>query len=189
MTEPVQAPAQKTRQMSFTVLPDTGEIRADFGEGIEPLLLNPALVPEKLQALAIVEGFISRLRGYTSRLTDADRTPANLREAVEKGMSALLNGVWKIERSAGGSTEYPIEVEAGWLFKKLKAEAKGEEFTVTLEEAAAAWATLSEDQKKQLKALPRYQVAFQTVKAQRAAAKLQKLQKAAAAAEGEEADF
>jgi len=188
MTDPVQTPEateKKTRQMSFTVL-DSGEIRADFGEGVEPLTLNPAMVPESLQALAIVEGFISRLRGATSKLQGEDRTPDNLRSAVDKGMQSLLSGVWKIERASSGVTEFPIEVEAAWVFKRLKAESKGETFTVTLEEAAAAWATLTEDQKTQLKALPRYQLARAQVKAQRDAAKLAKLQKSVDAGEGEE---
>src|SRR6478736_903912 len=99
------APA-KTRQMSFEVL-ESGEIRADFGKGLEPLLLNPALVPEHIIAAAVTEGLISRTRGYTSKLSADDRTPEALRAAVEKGFAALLAGTWKIERVAGGSADYP----------------------------------------------------------------------------------
>ena len=172
---PDVAPAEKTtkRQMSFSVL-DTGEIRADFGAELEPLILAPASVPEEIQAAAVTEGLISRLRGATSKLADADRTPENLRAAIQKGMENLLAGIWKIER-APGTAEVSIEVEAAWLFRKLRAESKGEEFTGTIAEAAENFAQLTDEQKKTLKALPRYQAAAAQVKADRQAKKAAKL--------------
>lgn len=170
---PAPAPA-KTRQMTFTVL-DDGNIRAEFGEGIDPLLLNPASVPEKLQVAAVTEGLISRLRGYTSRLTDTDRTPANLAAAIKKGMENLQAGVWKIERAAGEGAEFPIEIEAAFLFRQMRAKAKNEDFKGTLAEAAENFAKLTDEEKKTLKALPRYQLAYAEVKAARAQAKLKAL--------------
>lgn len=172
-TVPVEGPPEKakTRQMTFTVM-DDGNIRAEFGEGVEVLTLNPASVPEALQAAAVTEGLISRLRGYTSKLVDKDRTPAALQAAVAKGMENLKAGVWKIERAPGEGAEFPIEVEAAFLFRQKRAEAKKEPFTGTLQESAENFAKLTEDQKKTLKALPRYQLAFAEVKAARAAAKL-----------------
>lgn len=180
---PDVAPAEKTtkRQMSFSVL-DTGEIRADFGAELEPLILAPASVPEEIQAAAVTEGLISRLRGATSKLADADRTPENLRAAIQKGMENLLAGIWKIER-APGTAEVSIEVEAAWLFRKLRAESKGEEFTGTIAEAAENFAQLTDEQKKTLKALPRYQAAAAQVKADRQAKKAAKLSAEANAAE------
>ena len=168
---------EKTRQMSFTVL-DDGTIRADFGPGLDPLTLNPAQVPEALQAAAMTEGLISRARGYTSKLTVADRTPASLRDAINKAFANLLAGVWKIERAAGES-EISMEAEAAFVFRKMRHEAKPENkdvpFTGTLGEAVAAFATLSDDEKKKLKSLPRYQLALAEVKAARTAAKAAKL--------------
>jgi len=186
---PVATPETETkkRQMSFTVL-ESGEIRADFGEGVEPLTLNPASVPESLHAVAIAEGFISRLRGHTSKLTADDRTPENLRSAVEKGIAALLAGTWKIERTGGAGVEYSQEVEAAWLFRQMRAKSKGEKDTSTFAEAAENFAKLTDEQVKQLKALPRYQVAFQEVKAKRAAEKLAKLT-AKLDADGEDVGF
>jgi hypothetical protein len=169
--------AKKTRQMTFTVL-ETGEIRAEFGEGVEPLVLSPAQVPEALQAAAVTEGLISRLRGYTSKLVDKDRTPSALAAAVAKGMENLKAGVWKIERAPGeGTPDYSIEVEASFLFRQMRAKAKGEpvESAGTIEQAAENFAKLSDEQKKTLKALPRYQLALAEVKAARAAAKLKAL--------------
>lgn len=176
-TIPVQGPPEKakTRQMTFTVL-DDGVIRAEFGEGVEPLTLNPAAVPESLQAAAMTEGLISRSRGYTSRLTDADRTPNALRAAVAKAFENLLAGVWKMER-APGEAEFSIEVEAAFLFRQMRAKAKGEPFTGTIQESADNFATLSDEQKKTLKALPRYQLALAEVKQARATKKLEALAK------------
>jgi hypothetical protein len=177
-TNETTPPVEKTskRQMSFSVL-DTGEIRADFGPELEPLVLNPASVPETLQAAAVVEGLISRLRGYTSKLTDETRTPENLRSAIAKGIESLLAGVWKIERAAGEGVEFSLEVQAAFLFRRMRAEAKGETFTGTLEEASVNFAALTDEQKKALKALPRYQLALAQVKAEHAAKKAEKLAK------------
>lgn len=188
-TVPVEGPPAKakTRQMTFTVLED-GNIRAEFGEGVEVLQLNPTEVPESLQLSAVTEGIISRLRGYTSKLTDADRTPVALRAAVAKGIENLKAGVWKIERAPGeGTPEYSIEVEAAHLFKQMRAKAKGEEFTGTLADSADAFGKLDDEQKKKLKGLSRYQLALAEVKAARAAAKLAKLQKSAGT--DDDADF
>jgi hypothetical protein len=172
----------KTRQMSFSVL-DSGEIRAEFGEGIEPLTLNPADVPEHVLAAATVEGLIARSRGYTSKLEGDGRTPAALREATAKAFENLLAGVWKIERGGTGQSEYSIEVEAAWLFRKKRAEKKGETFTGTVAEAAEGFAKLTDDQKKELKAVALYRVCFAEIKAQRDAIKLAKLVKEAEADE------
>jgi hypothetical protein len=189
-TLPAEGPPQvkaKTRQMTFTVKED-GTIRAEFGEGVEPIELNPLNVPEALQAAAVTEGLISRLRGYTSKLTDKDRTPAALQAAVAKGMENLRHGVWKIERAPGeGTPDYSIEVEAAHLFKQMRAKKKGEDFTASIAETAEAFAALTDEQKKQLKGTSAYQLAQAEVKAQRAAAKLAKLQKADD--EGDDTDF
>jgi len=184
-TAPEAEKATKHRQMSFAVL-ESGEIRADFGEGVEPLTLNPAAVPETLQAAAIVEGFISRLRGYTSKLQAAERTPVALRAAIEKGMQNLLAGVWKIER-IGGEAEYPLEIEAAFEFRALRAKKLGEDFTGTLAEAAENFGKLSDEQKKKLKETALYQVALANVKARRAAEKAAALAKKAD--ESDEVDF
>mgnify|MGYP000429110810 FL=1 len=172
----------KTRQMSFSVL-DSGEIRAEFGEGIEPLTLNPANVPEHVLAAATVEGLIARSRGYTSKLEGDSRTPAALRDATAKAFENLLAGVWKIERGGTGQTEYSIEVEAAWLFRSKRAAKKGETFTGTLAEAAEGFAKLTDDQKKELKAVALYKACFAEVKAQRAVANAAALAKAADEAE------
>jgi len=169
------------RQMSFSLL-DDGNIRADF-DGQEPLFLNPAQLPENITSAAVTEGVISRARGYTSKLAGDSRTPEALRAAVEKGFAALLAGVWKIERTAGEGSDYTIEQEAAHLFRQLRAKAKGEEYTGTLAEAAAQFATLTDEQKKQLKALPRYQQAYAEIKARVAAEKAAKLAKKADADE------
>ncbi len=177
---PAETPKEKgnSRQMSFTVL-DDGTIRADFGPGIEPLSLNPGTVPEAILAAATTEGLISRARSYTSKLEGDSRTPAALREVIAKAFSNLLAGVWKIERSGAGGTEYTIEVEAALVFRQMRAASKGETCADTLETVAAQWATLTPEQQKQLKELPRYKAAFAQVKAQRQAEKAAALMKKA----------
>ena len=83
-----------------------------------------------------------------------------------------MAGIWKIERAPGeGTPEYSIEIEAAFLFRQMRAKAKNEDFTGTIQESADAFAKLSDEEKKTLKALPRYQLAFAEVKAERAAAK------------------
>lgn len=186
---PQEAPVAPTaeagkRQMSFTVLED-GTIRAEFGEGIEPLHLNPAAVPETLQVDAMTEGLISRARGYASKLVADARTPAALRDAIAKAFENLLAGVWKIERAAGEGGEVSMEVEAAFLFRQMRAAATNAKlreqnapevpFTGTLAEAAEAFGKLDEESKKELKALPRYQLALAEVKAKRQADKLAKM--------------
>lgn len=165
------------RQMSFTVL-DDGTIRADFGPGLEPLTLNPGAVPETVLAAATTEGLIARARGYTSKLEGDIRTPATLREAIAKAFTNLLAGVWKIERVGGGG-EYTIEVEAALVFRQMRAASKGETCADTIETVAANWETLTEDQRKQVKDLPRYKAAFAQVKAKRQADKAAALMKKA----------
>lgn len=167
---PAVAEKPKTRQMSFTVL-ENGHIMAEFGEGVEKLHLDPGKIPESMQSAAMAEGLISRARGYTSRLTDAERTPQALHVAIAKAFANLLAGVWKAER-ATGEAEYSIEVEAAFLFRQMRAKAKNEPFEGTLAEAAEGWAKLSDEQKKQLKALSKYQLALAEIKAKRAAEKL-----------------
>lgn len=181
-TETTAPAKEKTRQMSFTVLED-GTIRADFGPELEPLTLNPGDVPETIYTAAVTEGLISRARGYTSKLTDSDRTPAALREAIAKAFTALLAGTWKIERAAGAGEEFSLEVQAAHVFREMRAKAKGETYTGTLAEAAENFGALSDDQKKALKALPRYQLALAQVKADHAAKKAEKLAKKVEASE------
>ena len=170
-----------TRQMTFSIL-DSGEVRADFGEALDPVTFNPATMPETLFPAALAEGFISRLRGYTSRLTGEDRTPENLRKAIAAGIEALTQGVWKIHREAGAGGEgATMEQEAAFVFRCKRAEAKGEPVGCTLAEAAIAFSALTEEQKSTLKALPRYQAALAEVKAKRATLKAAKLAKKAEA--------
>lgn len=173
------AEAKKTRQMTFTVGED-GKIRADFGEGLDPLYLSPSDIPETIQADALAEGLISRARGYTSKLVDKDRTPEALRLAVNKGFENLLKGIWKIERAPGeGTPDYSIEVEAAYLFRQMRVKAQNKpiEEAGTIEAAAESFAKLTDEEKKKLKALPRYQLAMAEVKSKRAAAKLEAMAK------------
>lgn len=196
---PAPAPEASKRQMSFTIL-DNGTIQAEFGEGIEPLQLNPSAVPEAVYASAVTEGLISRARGYTSKLVDKDRTPDALRAAVEKAFANLTAGIWKIERAPGSSTEFSIEVEAAFLFRSKRAEkvvaaalAKGESAPDvqigTLADAAENFAKLTDEQKKTLKALPLYQLSYAEVKAKRDAEKMAKLAAKVAAEDGENSPF
>ena len=181
------SPAEKEtskRQMSFSVL-DDGTIRADFGPGLDPLTLNPGAVPETVLAAATTEGLIARARGYTSKLEGATRTPDSLREAIAKAFENLLAGVWKIERIGGGGTEYTIEVEAALVFRQMRAASKGEVCADTIEVVAANWETLTEDQRKQVKDLPRYKAAFAQVKAARQAEKAKALMAQADKAEAD----
>jgi len=180
-TKPETKPS--TRQMSFTVL-DSGEIRAEFGPGLEALTLNPALVPESLIAAAVTEGLIARARSYGSKLEGEARTPEALRAATAKAFENMLAGIWKVERSGTGG-EFPIEVEAAWVFRQKRAVKAGKDISEagTLEQTAEAFGKLTDEQKKELKGVALYKVAYAEVKAARDAAKLAKLQKEAEAEE------
>lgn len=160
-------------QMSFTV-GDDGTIRADFGPGLDPLVLDPAKVPESLYPAIIAEGIISRARGYNSKLQGEDRTPAALRGATEKAFENFLQGIWKVERIGGGLV-ISIEAEAAFVFRQKRATLKGVTFDGTLEQSAADFAALSEEKKAVLKADKLYAVAYAEVKARRAAEKAAKL--------------
>lgn len=167
----------KARQMSFTVL-DDGTIRADFGPGLDPVTLNPSAVPEAILPMALAEGLINRARSYGSKLTGDARTAAALREATATAFANMLQGIWKVERTPGeGGGEISQEAEAAYLFRVKRAEAKGEVYSGTMAEAAEAFAALDEAKKKQLKAVPLYQIALLEVKAKRNAAKSAKLAK------------
>lgn len=183
----VQTPAPtKTRQMSFSVL-DDGTVRADFGEGVDPLTFNPATLPEKLFPSALAKGFIMFLQGRTSRLAGENRTPKTLHDAVAAGLTDLRNGIWTQERQAGAGGEISIEAEAAHWFRVARAEKKGEAYTLTVEQSAEAYAALSEDQQAKLKSLPTYKAAYAKVKAERQTAKAAKLAKKAETEE--EIDF
>lgn len=187
-TLPEEKEKGKTRQMSFSVT-DDGLIRADFGEGVEPLFCNPGLLPENVLSAATVEGVISRARGYSSRLEGVERTPSALREVTEKAFTNMLAGIWKVERSGPGSTEYTIEVEAAHLFRIMREKSQGKEYLGTMAETAENFAKLTDEQKKTLKALPRYQLALVEVKERKAAEKRAKLEASIKEEEGEDAVF
>lgn len=176
---------KSVRQMSFATLED-GTVRAEFGEGIDPVTFHPAKMPEALFPAALAAGFIGRLRGYTSRLIGDGRTPVALRDAIVKGLSDLNAGIWAAEREAGtGSSEISMEAEAAYVYRVKRAEAKGEVYSGTLEQAAADFAALTDEQTKVLKGLPRYQLAYAEVKARRTAERAEKLAKKVIAEEEE----
>ena len=172
-----QAPKAKTRQMSFTVLEDKS-VRVDFGEGIDPITFQPASLPETLFPDAVAKGVIARLQSYSSSLQGETRTPAALREKTLKGLEDLQKGIWVSEREAA-SPETSIEGEAAYIFRVERAKAKGEEYTLTMEETAALYAALDDAQKAKLKATARFQTAYAKVKAKRQAARAEKLAKKA----------
>ena len=163
----------KTRQMTFSPL-DDGSVRADFGEGIEPFTFIPAQIPESLFPQALTKGVITRLQGYSSRLSGEDRTGQTLRDAIVKGWADLMSGIWAAER-APGALEISIEAEAAHVFRVKRGEKKGVPYTGTLAESAEAFAALDEEKQKALKALALYKVAYAEVKARRAAEKAAKL--------------
>jgi hypothetical protein len=169
--------------MTFSVL-ESGEVRADFGEGIEPIVFMPANLPESLFPQALAKGFITRLQGYTSRLSGEGRTPETLRAAVATGLEDLKAGKWAAERIAGES-EISIEGEAAYRYRVGRAKDKGEVYSGTLADAARDYAALTDDQKKKLKAVPRFAAAYAAVKAERQTARAEMLAKKA----GEEIDF
>lgn len=179
-TPATQEKAKNARQMSFTVLPDTGDIRADFGPDLEPVQFHPQELPEVIWAPAMAEGLISRLRGYTSKLTDDNRTPENLRAQIVKGLENLRAGVWTIQREPGLG-DISIEAEAAHVYRKMKFEADhpGEVYQGTLAQDATDFSALPDEKKALLKKVPRYEVAYAQVKADRAAKKAAKLAKKA----------
>jgi len=192
MTE-TTTPTPATRQMSFHIL-DTGEIRAEFGPGLDPLTINPATeVPESLYPAALAEGIISRLPAFGSKLSGDDRTPANLRAAVAGGMARLIAGEWKVERTPGtGGTSFTIDAESAHVYRRLKFEEAnpGQAYTGTLAADAEAFSALPDDKQAALKTVARFQAARAQVVAARAAAKAAKLaKKADKEEEMEESDF
>lgn len=180
-----EAPKSK-RQMSFTDL-DDGTIRADFGSDLPPLVFTPSAFPETIYAAAFAEGIKARLRGYTSKLSDENRTPEKMREAIAKGIENLMAGVWTVQREPGQG-DVSIEAEAAHRYRKAKFEADnpGQTYTGELAADAAAFAGLSDEQKATLKKVPRYAAAYAAVKAERAAAKAAKEAEKAAKAEASE---
>lgn len=166
-------PATSSRGMSFTTL-DDGRIRCDF-PGLEPLHVVPGELPEELMPLAVDAGIKDRLRGYTNKLSGDARTPVALRALVEVGIANMLKGTWNLERGQGPGGEISMEGEAAHLYRKARAEAKGETYTGTMEDDAMAFSALLDDKKKILRANVSFQAALESVKierAQRRAAKL-----------------
>ena len=183
-TPETETESTKTRQMSFHIL-DDGTVRADFVGDVESLTLSLSDVPEALKIAAIADGVISRARGYASKLTDEERTPAKLAEQIALAFANIKAGIWKAPRATSAVTEYSIEIEAAWLFRKMKAETRGEAFTENMGSVFTLWEGLTDEQRKQVKDLPRYKAAFAQVKAQRQAKKAEKLLRKA---EADEAD-
>lgn len=181
------------RQMSFHIL-ESGEIRAEFGPGLDPLTINPATdVPESLYPAALAEGIISALRASGSKLSGEARTPANLRANVAARMDRLKAGEWKVERTPGtGGTSFTIDAESAHVYRRLKFEEAnpGQPYTGTLAADAEAFNALPEDKQAALKTVARFQAARAQVVAARAAAKAAKLaKKADKEEEMEESDF
>jgi hypothetical protein len=168
---------KKTRQMTFAIL-ESGAVRAEFGEGIDPITFNPPELPEAIFPQAVTAGVIARLRSYTSGLIGEDRTPAKLHDAIARGLADLMRGIWAAER-VSATTEYTVEAEAAHLYRAKRAEKAGKEFTVTLAESAADFEALSDEQRKDLKARALYRLCYQEVKESRAAKTRAKLEKKA----------
>lgn len=190
---PVPAPAlaepKKVRQMSFNIL-ESGEVHAEFGEGVDPLRFNPSALPETIFPQAVTAGVISMLRSYTSRLADADRNPVNLRKMIAAGLEDLQAGRWGRGRAGGGVAEFSLEGEAAHLWRTLafREANPGEDYPGTLEKDAADYAALPAEKQAKLKATPRWALALAQAKADRAARKAAKM--AAAKQEAsEEVDF
>ena len=190
MTNQTDQTPKSKRQMTFTVM-DDGTVRADFPDaGLEPFTFAPSSIPEASYPDALTEGVLSRLRGFMSRLTGDARTGEALRAALVDGWAKLSAGEWKIERTPGeGGVSYSIEVEAAFLFRQKRAAAKGETFTGTIEEAAANFASLGEEQIAKLKTVPLYKLAYAEVKAARATANAAKLAKKAAESSDDDSGF
>lgn len=169
METTAQTPA-KARKLAFTVL-DDGGIRAEFGEGLDPLYFYPDELPSTLTHDAITEGIVSRLRGFAANVED--RTSEKLRAAVERGIGLLKEGLWRAERVS--AEEYTIEEEAAHLFRVMRAESEGKAYGGTLADDAEAFSSLSDEKKKELKTLPRYRAAYAQVKAERQARTAAKL--------------
>lgn len=178
-TTPAATPETKKHQMRFVVL-DDGTIQAQFGEGIDPVSLDPADVPEKVQLAAITEGLIARARAILGRLDGENRTRENLATATAEAFAAFRSGEWKTERVSTATATYTIEEEAAHEYRLLKAQSKGEVLSATLAETAEFWASLTEDQQKQVKATARFAQARAIVNARRAEAKIAKAAKKAA---------
>jgi hypothetical protein len=180
---------KKVRQMSFSVL-ESGEVHAEFGEGIEPIRFSPAALPEAIYPQAVTAGVISMLRSYTSRLADADRTPENLRKQIAAGLVDLEAGQWGRGRT-GGAPEFSLEGETAHVWRVLRfAETNpGEAYPGTVEDDAREYAAKDEVLQKKLKATPRWALALAQVKASRAAKKAEKLAGKEKVASTEELDF
>jgi len=184
MSDPT--PQTRNRQMSFTVL-DDGNIRADFGPGADPILVNVTSdLPASLYPQAVAKGFIANWSGATAKLAGEGRNPLSLRAAVLARIDLNKVGIWGAVRGEGAGEEISIEAEAAHVFRVKRGEKKGEPYIQGLDESVAAFSALSEEQKTKLKATPLYKLAYAEVKAKRAAEKLTKL---AAAAEGDSGDF
>lgn len=187
---PAPEPKAKTRQMSFSVL-ESGEVHAEFGEGVEPIRFAPAALPEQIFPQAVTAGVISMLRSYTSRLADADRTPENLRKQIAAGLVDLQAGQWGRGRIAG-APEFTLEGETAhvWRILRFTETNPAEDYPGTLEADAREYASKGEELQKKLKATPRWALALARVKADRAARKAEKLGAKERKAEStEELDF
>lgn len=180
----------KKRQMSFVTLED-GTVHATFGEGIEPIKFHPATLPDALYPMALALGFITFLKRETSALVGDERTAEALRGKIAAGLEDLRAGKWTAERAASAGPEITAEVEAAHLFRIARGEKIGQPYTATVRETAEAFAALPDGlakdpahadgptpkSKAALKATAAYQQAYAKVKAQRAAARAEKLAK------------
>jgi hypothetical protein len=141
--------------------------------------------PEHVVAFFANFGLKTKLRNFTAAEKDeagGTITPEQMLERLKKGAELLMAGTLRVAREAGekgaGGT---LLLEATYIYRRMKAEARGEEFTETPADVAKLLDALSDEQVEQLKGTSLFKAALAEAKLARAAKAADKAKKAALA--------
>jgi phosphoribosylformylglycinamidine (FGAM) synthase PurS component len=183
----------KTPKMKQTV---TGEaIAYEFDAtgiegGIPAQTYSLSDFPQNVRDFFALFGMRTKLRNFTT--PDADQneaTPAQMAEKLAKGAALLKQGLLKTAREAGEKGALTtLILEAALIYKRLKAEAKGQVFEGDAEAVAKELEGLTDEQVEQLKGTTLFQLAMSEAKEARQKAKTAALKAKALAEAAAEAD-
>lgn len=173
-------------KMSHSFAEASGEHTFAFGEAGADGSITAKLAdfPEHVVAFFANFGLKTKLRNFTAAEKDeagGTISPAQMLERMQKGLDLLKAGTLRVarepgEKGAGGT----LLLEATAIYRRMKAEARGEEHTETLADVAKLLDSLSDEQVEQLKGTTLFKAAMAEAKLARAAKAAEKAKKAAA---------
>lgn len=176
-----QPASEASKPKMHQTVADDGTVTFAFRHG-ESQVYSLRDFPRNVQEFFALFGLRTKLRNFTTPDSgEKEATSEEMAAKLKKGTELLKQGLLRIAREPGekqsGGTMF---LEAAVIYRRMKAEARGDAFTETEADVAKMIENLTEEQVEQLKGTTLFKLALAEVKEKRAAAKKAALQAQAA---------